>query len=179
MVEHGGGGPGTARPVGPDDAAEVARLAVCMYQELGAEAPADGGWERWAATAADVVRARLGHDVVLFAVDDPGRPGGLVSCGAGTVWTRLPNPWYGDPRVGYIQWMSTDPGHRRRGHSRAVLRALLDWFDARAIHVVELHASTMGEPLYRSEGFDEGVWGVALRRRPFDPPPERPPEPEA
>ncbi|HYA68792.1 MAG TPA: GNAT family N-acetyltransferase, partial [Acidimicrobiales bacterium] len=80
----------------------------------------------------------------------------------------LPNPGRQDPCVGYIQWMSTDPEWRRGGRSRAVLRALLEWFEASGVGMVELHASTMGEPLYRSAGFAESRWGTALRRHPLD-----------
>jgi len=157
--------PAVARAATAEDVPEIVRLAIVMYRELEAAPPPGGGWEPWARSAEAVLAGRLGRDVVGFVVDDPDEPGSLVSCGAGTVWTRLPNAWHDDHRVGYVQWMSTDPAHRRRGSSRAVLRALLDWFDGEGIELVELHASPMGEPLYRSEGFDDSRWGVALRRR--------------
>jgi len=154
-----------ARKATAADIPEIVRLAVVMYEELEAPPPA-GGWDGWSAAAGSVLAARLDRDVVAFVVDDPDTPGRLVSCGTGVVWTRLPNAWYADARTGFVQWMSTDPPFRRRGLSRAVLMALLAWFDAEGIQLVELHASTMGEPLYRSEGFDDGSgWGVALRRR--------------
>ena len=162
-----GAAPAFARRATVADVPEIVRLAVVMYLALEAPPPPPGGWEGWTAEAEAHLARRLDQDVVVFVVDDPDAPGHLVSCGAGTVWTRLPNAWYpADPRAGYVQWMSTEPEFRRRGLNRLVLRALLDWFDAEGIQLVELHASPMGAPLYRSEGFDEGGgWGVALRRR--------------
>ena len=57
--------------------------------------------------------------------------------------------------AGYIGSMVTDHGHRRLGHARAVLTALLDEFEARGIGKVSLHATEYGEPLYRSVGFGD------------------------
>ena len=55
---------------------------------------------------------------------------------------------------GHVSQVSTLPAFRRRGYARACLTALLDWFeretDARRL---DLHATTDGEPLYRSLGF--------------------------
>lgn len=161
----------TPRPATVDDVDEVVRLAGVMYRALGAVPPSVPveQWDRWTAAAAASVRGRLGRDLVVFVCDRPG--GGLVACGAGTVSVRLPSPWHPDARVGYVQWMSTDPDARRRGHARAVLRALVGWFGSQGIDTVELHASAAGAPLYRSEGFWGGSTGVAMRRRGWDPPP--------
>jgi len=153
-----------------DDAPEIARLAELMYRSLGVARPEDQ-WERWRGAAQRAVLARLGGDLTVVVADDPGAPGRLVACGAGTIVTRLPNPSHDDPRVGYVQWMSTEPAFRRRGLARAVLRALLDWYEERGVDNVELHASPAGAALYRSEGFWEGRTGLAMRRRPWDPPP--------
>ena len=85
--------------------------------------------------------------------------------------TRFPTVGQPDGRVGYVQWMSTDPAYRRQGLGRGVLRALLAWFEGGGIDNVELHASPDGAPLYKAEGFWRGTGGEALRRRPYDPPP--------
>ncbi len=68
--------------------------------------------------------------------------------------------------------MSTEPGFQRRGYGRAILRRLLEWYDALGVGTVELHATPQGAVLYRSEGFWEGTGAVALRRRLWDPAPE-------
>ncbi|HXQ89925.1 MAG TPA: GNAT family N-acetyltransferase [Acidimicrobiales bacterium] len=149
---------------------EVVRLAELMYRSLGASLSEDT-WARWRQAAERATTERLGHDLAVVVAEDPGDAGHLVSCGVGTVSTRLPNPWHDDDRVGYIQWMSTEPAFQRRGLARAVLRGLLQWFEALGIGNVELHASGAGAPLYRSEGFWEGSTGLALRHRAWDPPP--------
>jgi len=168
-------GPDAAPPVRsarPDDAPEIARLAELMYRALGARCT-DDAWARWRRGAQRVVRTRLGADLTVIVAGDPGAPGRLVACGAGTITERLPNPWHADARVGYVQWMSTDPAFRRRGLGRAVLLGLLDWFEDRGVDNVELHASDEGVGLYRAEGFWRGTGGLAMRRRPWDPPPGR------
>ncbi len=159
------------RSARPTDAREVVRLAELMYRSLGLRLDEDA-WERWRTSAARVIEARLGSDLTVVVAEDPDEPGHLVACGAGTVSARLPGP-AADARLGYVQWMSTEPAFRRRGLGRAVLRALLAWFESQGVVNVELHASPDGAPLYRSEGFWEGSTGLALRRRPWDPAPRR------
>jgi predicted acetyltransferase len=69
--------------------------------------------------------------------------------------------------VGYVQWVATDAGFRRRGLCGRVMTSLLSWYDDRGVGVVELHATPDGEPVYRRLGFGENG-GVALRRRSWD-----------
>jgi GNAT superfamily N-acetyltransferase len=164
------------RPASSQDAVEVVRLAEQMFAPLVGDALTHDAWQGWRHAAVGAVRRRLGdEDVAVFVADDPRRPGGLVSCGAGVIARRLPSPWQVEGLVGYVQWMSTDPAYRRQGKARAVLRALLAWFEWRGVDDVELHATTVGSALYRSEGFWEGASGLALRRRPWDPPPQEAP----
>jgi GNAT superfamily N-acetyltransferase len=158
------------RSARPDDAGEVARLAELMYRSLGLVLD-DEVWGRWRSSAEATVRARLGAELTVVVAEDPGAPGRLVACGAGVISARLPNPAHASARVGYIQWMSTEPDFRRRGFARAVLGGLLEWFESQGVDNVELHASPDGKALYRSEGFWEGRTGLALRRRPWDPAP--------
>lgn len=152
----------TVRAATLDDASEVVRLAALMFASMGLDV-SDPEWVR---AAEREYRARLGGDLAAFVVDGGGG-GRLVASGAGTVSTRLPGPNNPSAQVGYIQWVATDPEARRQGLGRAVMEALLDWYDAQHISVVELHATIDGEPLYRSLGFrDDGP--IALRRRTSD-----------
>ena len=70
-----------------------------------------------------------------------------------TQW--FPTTFNVDDRNGYVQWVATDPEFRRRGHSRAVMEALLDWFRAQNVALVDLPATQVAEPLYRDLGFTE------------------------
>ena len=149
----------TARPATPDDADEVVRLAGVMYASMGHDVTD----QNWIAAAHDAFTQRLGDDLAVFVVDAVDRAG-LAASGAGTIATRLSAPNNITARTGYIQWVATDEDARRHGHARAVMEALLDWFEQRDVPVVELHATPDGEPLYRELGFgDKGP--IALRRR--------------
>jgi GNAT superfamily N-acetyltransferase len=156
------------RSARPDDADEIARLAALMYRSLGLDFD-EGEWATWRVSAVRAVQARLGRDLTVVVAEDPDGPGHLLACGAGVISERLPNPSHADARVGYVQWMSTEPHARRQGLGRAVLQGLLAWFESEGVDNVELHASPDGVGLYRSEGFWEGSTGLALRRRPWDP----------
>jgi GNAT superfamily N-acetyltransferase len=148
-----------ARRATPADAGEVARLAGLMYASMGVVPSSE-----WLTYAAAEFARRLGDETVAFVVDHPDGGSGLAASGVGLISVRLPSPTNRAGRVGYIQWVATEPAVRRQGMGRAVLEALLDWFEQRRVPVVELLATRDGEPLYRSLGFgQEG--GVALRRR--------------
>jgi squalene-hopene/tetraprenyl-beta-curcumene cyclase len=147
-----------------DDTAEVIRLAAAMYEAMGM----DANGTTWRRSAADQLASRLGDEVMVFVVDDPTTPGRLAATGAGSIATRLPGPGNPDAKVGYIQWVSTDPAWRRRGPARSITAALLKWFADRAVGSVELHATRAGEPMYRALNFNEGP-NPALRMR-LEPP---------
>ena len=157
----------SVRAAGPGDVPVVVRLAGLMYQSMGLAPGRD-----WGEAAAQAMRAGLGSGrlAVFVAVDDDDvadvdseRPR-VVASAAGTIATRLPSPGNTSARVGYVQWVATDPAYRRRGHARAVTEALLRWYDEQGVRSVELHATEAAEPLYRGLGFSD-AGPVALRRR--------------
>ena len=138
------------REAGGSDIPELIRLAEVMFSSVGVDADRAG----WRDHAARVLAERLGSDdLAAFVVEDD-ESGRLVACGAATVAQRLPGPGNPSGRVGYVQWMVTEEGHRRRGLARAVMGAILDWYRGHRVRVVELHASSSGEGLYRSLGFE-------------------------
>lgn len=97
-------------------------------------------------------------------IDAPSEPSRLAACGVAIVAQRLPGPRTPAGRWGYVQSMVTDDAYRRRGLARAIFANLMDWFDEQGVVSVELHASHMGESLYRDFGFHEGD-EVALQWR--------------
>jgi GNAT superfamily N-acetyltransferase len=139
-----------ARPATPEDLTEVLRLAAVMFEAF--DTPVD---EQWTAAGANHLLSRLGADVAAFVVDSPDEKGRLIAVAAGSIQHRLPVPGRPEGRAGFVQWVSTDDEYRRRGASRAVMVALMAWFEERGVEVVELHATSPGEPLYRSLGFDD------------------------
>ena len=140
-----------SRPATRDDIDEVVRLAALMFESMGLDATDPD----WLAAARAVASERLGTDLAVFVVDHPTEQGRLVASAAGSVVRRLPTPRNPSGEVGHVQWVATDVAHRRRGHGRAVMSALLAWLADRGIRVVELNATSDGEPLYRSLGFGE------------------------
>jgi predicted acetyltransferase len=49
----------------------------------------------------------------------------------------------------------TEPAHRRAGLARQIMSALMAWLAEQQVTVVELHATSEGEGLYRSIGFGD------------------------
>ncbi len=148
------------RPGVPADTPEVLRLAVLMYESIGIDASVGP----WIQVAAEHISARLGQDAAIFVVDDPAQDGRLAAIGAGTISRRLPSPGNPGAKIGYVQWMSTDPAWRRRGFARQIMLALLEWFRQNEAQTVELHAAPLGERLYQELGFEQGR-SPALRLR--------------
>ncbi|MEW2391657.1 GNAT family N-acetyltransferase [Streptomyces venezuelae] len=111
-------------------------------------APAQDDWRR---NLASVLEVQLTADAARILVVDGAH--GLAACGIGTVEQWFPGPHSVTGRVGHVIGVVTDPAYRRRGHSRAIMRTLLDWFRTQGASRVDLYASDQGEPLYRDLGF--------------------------
>jgi GNAT superfamily N-acetyltransferase len=142
-----------------DDAREVVRLARMMFEAMGIDASGPA----WQLEGERHVRQRLGLDLAVFVAAHPEDADRLVASAAGTIAARLPGPRNGAGRVGYVQWVSTEPDFRRRGLGRRLMESLLAWYGANDVANVELHATPDGEPLYRSLGFGD-AGARALRR---------------
>jgi ribosomal protein S18 acetylase RimI-like enzyme len=142
------------RQAAAGDVAELVRLRALLFETLGGDffnSPSEDG--DWQVALAAVLREQISSkDVRILVVrgDD-----GLAACGIGTIEQRLPGPHLRNGRIGHVIGVVTDPGHRRRGHSRAIMRGLLDWFRERDVARVDLYASQDGEPLYRALGFTD------------------------
>ncbi|MEV8564516.1 GNAT family N-acetyltransferase [Streptomyces sp. NPDC051322] len=141
-----------ARRATPDDAAELVRLRTIMLDSMAGKPSPDTGWQP---AAVETLRAKLADpsgDLTAFVADRPDG-GGLASCVVGTIEYRLGGPRNPNGVSGYVFSVATDPDMRRRGLSRACMKALLDWFRERGVRKIDLRASPAGLPLYASLGF--------------------------
>ncbi|KUN20189.1 acetyltransferase [Streptomyces antibioticus] len=143
------------RPAGQYDLVELLRLRALLFDELADTFfNSASGEDGWLDALAVVLTEQLTSDSVRILVVD-GEGGRLAACGIGVVEQRLPGPHLLNGRIGQVVGVVTDPAHRRRGHSRAIMRELLDWFRERGVSRVDLYASAEGEPLYRDLGFTD------------------------
>ncbi|WP_407642895.1 GNAT family N-acetyltransferase [Actinacidiphila yanglinensis] len=133
------------------DVAEVVRLRRVMFAAMtGADAP--GPWEAEARRLLARQLAVPEPSTGVFVVDAADREG-LAACAVGTMEERLPSPSSPAGRFGFVFNVCTDPAYRGRGYARAATEALLDWFAARGVSRVDLHATPDAEHLYRELGF--------------------------
>lgn len=140
------------RPAEEHDIAELVRLRALLFETLDGDffaSPSTG--DDWRHSLAAVLKEQLTADTVRILVVDG--DDGLAACGFGFVERRLPGPNRPNGLSGHVTGVVTDPAFRRRGHSRAIMRGLLDWFRDREVPRVDLYASHDGEPLYRALGF--------------------------
>ncbi|MGW5862391.1 GNAT family N-acetyltransferase [Streptomyces sp. NPDC055239] len=144
----------------PDDAEELIRLRQVMIDSVfgtgSATAAANRSDTGWQVESLAVVRGKLADpkgDFAAFVIDWPDHPGKLAALVVGTLEYRIGRA--GNPRgvIGHVFSVATDPDQRRRGHARACMEVLLDWFRERGAGSVDLNASADAEPLYASLGF--------------------------
>jgi len=145
----------------PGDEEEIIRLRHQMaFAVWGVEAPPADDVHHVAALKKARLWLESGERTVCFVIDAPDGEG-LAASAIGAVDERLPS--YRNPSglSGYVYGVCTDERYRRRGYSRLVMQALLDWYTAQGVPRVELHASEYAEPLYRELGFND-AGGVPL-----------------
>lgn len=149
-----------ARPATLDDIAELVRLRALLFENLGgaySSPPSASGATDWQNDLAAVLEDHMATEgmriLVVDGVGGAGNGRGLAACAIGSVEQRLPGPHLRNGRVGLVIGVVTDPAHRRRGHSRTLMRDLLAWFREREVTRVDLYASPEGAPLYRDLGF--------------------------
>jgi ribosomal protein S18 acetylase RimI-like enzyme len=127
-----------------------------MLAAMGSD-PHTPGWAE-ACEAAFLRRLAQPDIFAAWLVEVDGR---AVSSGVGWIEEHLPSPGVFDGRRGHIASMSTEPAHRRRGHGREVLGALMGWFAELAVPRVDLRATPDGRALYEQAGFRE-VGGASM-----------------
>ena len=149
----------------PGDEEEIQRLRHKMaFDVFGAEPPPLDEPNHVAAVKKVRTWLEAGDEAgtVCFVIDALDG-NGLAASAIGAIDERLPSARNPAGRSGYIYGVCTEERYRRRGYSRLVLQALLDWYGDQGIPRIELHASEFGEALYRELGFDDPK-GSALTR---------------
>ncbi|MPY50983.1 GNAT family N-acetyltransferase [Streptomyces acidicola] len=135
-----------------EDAEEVLRLRQVMIDAVGgADTSAD-----WQTESLPTIRAKLADTdgtFAAFVVDHPEKPGALAALVVGTIEYRIGRARNPHGTIGYVFSVATDPDQRRRGHARACMEVLLDWFREKGAGQVDLTASAEARPLYASLGF--------------------------
>jgi GNAT superfamily N-acetyltransferase len=135
------------RPARRSDLSRIVDLVTAMFAELGTPTVPNS----WPVAVAAALDARLGRDVAAYvAVDEVDEP---VAVAIGLVDHRLPSPRRPTGDIGYVEWLATDAGHRRRGAARRATAELLRWFAAKGIKTVDVHASAAAQMLYADLGF--------------------------
>ena len=149
----------------PGDEEEIQRLRHKMaFDVFGAEPPPLDEPNHIAAVKKVRTWLEAGDEAatVCFVIDALDG-NGLAASAIGAVDERLPSTRNPSGRSGYIYGVCTEERYRRRGYSRLVLQALIDWYTDQGVPRIELHASEFGEALYRELGFEPPM-GAALTR---------------
>jgi len=154
-----------ARTADEDDVPELVRLRAVLFASLAGTWGAAPPGDQWRAVCAAALTAALADESMRVVVTDAGA--GLACCGIGAIDRRLPSPFNPVGRIGHVFGVVTDPAHRGRGHAKAVMQTLLDWFDGQGLCRVDLNASPDGQHLYRSLGFTGHLDPTLSRMRPL------------
>ena len=130
--------------------ADFGELSEEQRRELGFELP-------------NYLRFKLGRDLLAFVARD-GQGGRIATCAWLLLVDKPPSPRFPHGRTGVLFNVYTVPRYRRRGLARQVMELLIEDAQARALDVVELHATEDGYPLYRALGFeDDSTTHVPMR----------------
>ena len=146
-----------------DDIPALVELQAQLFVEMGNTGVSGTAW-REAAFA--WLTQRLGSEACAYVVEDDGS---LVACALGYLHTGPPSPSSVTDVRGHVSNVITVESHRRRGHARRCVAALLQWFEEEPpAEVVDLSASADGLALYESMGWrqrDDPTMRLRLTRR--------------
>ncbi len=144
-----------------DDIPELVELQALLFTEMSHDHASTTSWRK---SAAEWLAEHLGLDACVYVVDDGGT---LVACALGFLHTAPPSPSSMTDLRGHISNVVTVDNHRRRGHARRCVAALLEWFrHETSAELVDLSASPDGRALYESMGWQ--LRDDPTMRRPVD-----------
>lgn len=137
------------RKANVEDVPLIAHQRLQMFKDMGFEDDAaldamDRSFRVWVAE-----KLRVGLYRGWFAVADD-----QVIAGVG-LWLNewIPHPYDPRPLRGYILNVFTERNYRKQGIARHLVEEILAYCRAEDIHMVALHASDEGRPIYESLGF--------------------------
>ena len=154
------------RPATPADVRTLARHRAAMWRDMGRlraetfEAMVD-------ATAPALARMMSEGRYHAWVLAPEGRPDDVVAGAGVQLREQLPFPVDDGRGVrggeqGLVLNVYTEPAWRRQGAAERLMRAVLEWSEARGLASLILHASDEGRPLYERLGFigtNEMRWG--------------------
>lgn len=126
-----------------------------MFEEMAVMA--GGAPDPRALDAMDAAYARhaqhhLGAGTLLaWVAEDSGR---VVASGAVSIYPLPPRPDNLTERSALLHSVYTEPGYRRRGLARRIVKAAILACRENGLPILSLHASDAGKALYESLGFE-------------------------
>ena len=136
------------------DAPALVELRALMFEAMGTPGVDDPHWRHAALRWFEEHLAER-HTCVVIAED----AGVVVACAMGQVRDVPPSPSNPTGQGGLLSNVVTLPEARRRGHARACLVALLEWFRQETeVGRLELFATGAGSGLYEELGFHRHDW---------------------
>jgi ribosomal protein S18 acetylase RimI-like enzyme len=136
------------------DVRALVHLRALMFSSMGFDVGGQDAPWRLAAAGWFNEQLTLRHQFAGFVAEHP--VDGVVSAALGSCDARAPSPTDSSGPHGHVFNICTEPGHRRAGHGRACLTALLTWFQTDThVRVVHLNATPDGAAMYKSAGFRE------------------------
>lgn len=145
----------TIRRATLSDADALVRHRLRMFEDMGVS-PADSDTAaavgtRYRSWLAELMPAGGYVGWVVEDADAEGRP--IVAGGGATLIPWPPGPRYPGTRLAFAYNVYTEPEHRGRGLARQIMHALHAFCREEGIGSVALNASTFGQPLYESLGY--------------------------
>lgn len=141
----------TIRRAIPDDADQIALFRRLMFQEMRDFSPdalhmMEEDYRSW---VRDRIERCLYFGWLLTNENE-------TIVGSAGVWLMewLPHPADLTCQRGHVVDVYVKPDYRGQGWARRLMETVLEWCEDRNMVLVTLYASTAGEHLYRSLGFD-------------------------
>ena len=158
------------RPATPAEARPLARHRAAMWCDMG-RLQAEAFDAMVDATAPALERMMREGRYHAWVLTPEGRPGEIVAGAGVQLRQQLPFPIDDGRGVrggeqGLVLNVYTEPAWRRQGAAERLMRAVLEWSEARGLASLVLHASDEGRPLYERLGFvgtNEMRWPVPRR----------------